>query len=345
MVLLQTTTARRKIVPETLERRVLSTFSDSTSLFRKTSCGVSYTHGLPDYNGHYGVRELCDICPLSQLEQCASAHRVPSPDKMREVARAVPETRGLVVVDISERAAVVSGLETEQPRYYLQHALGFQVHDVRHPHHEQRHGRANIGWKGEQRMTDWTDLTYAVVDVEGNGQQPPDPVELAVVPIVGGAVGEPVSWLLRPAAPIRYFATRIHGLTNEDVADAPEFAGIEAEVLHALEGATLVAHNAHVDLDILKRRLGDGWRCPEVFDTLKLARRLAPGQDSYRLGALVRHFELADNLPEGLTPHRATYDALVTARLFVHLAARTRSLDELRDDSPGEGRDETPPLF
>jgi len=143
-------TARRKIVPETLERRILTAFSDSTSLFRKTSCAVAYAHGLPDYNGHYGVRELCDICPLSQLELCASAHHVPSSDRIREVAAALPEARGLVVVDITERAAVVSGLETEQPRYYLQHALGFQVHDVRHPHHERRHGRADIGWKGEQ---------------------------------------------------------------------------------------------------------------------------------------------------------------------------------------------------
>ena len=40
-------------------------------------------------------------------------------------------------------------------------------------------------------MTDWTSLAYAVVDVEGNGQQPPDLVELAVVPIVGGKIGEP----------------------------------------------------------------------------------------------------------------------------------------------------------
>lgn len=143
-------TARRKIVPATLERRVLTAFSDSTSLFRKTSCAVAYAHGLPDYNGHYGIRELCDICPLSQLELCASAHHMPSPDRIREVARALPEARGLVVVDITERAAVVSGLETEQPRYYLQHALGFQVHDARWPHHERRHGRADIGWKGEQ---------------------------------------------------------------------------------------------------------------------------------------------------------------------------------------------------
>ncbi len=145
-------TARRKIVPETLEQRVLAAFDNSTPLFRKTSCAVAYAHGLPDYNGHYGIgREVCDICPLSQLELCATAHRVPSPGRLREVAAGLPEARGLVVVDITDRAAVVSGLETEQPRYYLQHALGFQVHDVRHPHREHRHGRADIGWKEREQ--------------------------------------------------------------------------------------------------------------------------------------------------------------------------------------------------
>ncbi len=52
-----------------------------------------------------------------------------------------------MVVNITDRAVVVSGLGTEQPRYYLQHALGFQVHDVRYPHVERQHGRADIGWK------------------------------------------------------------------------------------------------------------------------------------------------------------------------------------------------------
>lgn len=139
-------TARRKIVPEALEQRVLATFAGST-LFRKTSCAVSYAHGLPDYNGHVGIRELCDICPLSQLDLCKSAHRVPTADQLHEVASVLPEARGLKVVDITERAAIVSGLSEEQPRYYLQHALGFQVHDERHPHHDRRHGRADIGWK------------------------------------------------------------------------------------------------------------------------------------------------------------------------------------------------------
>jgi DNA repair photolyase len=140
-------TARRKIVPETLEQRVLAAFAGSASLFRKTSCAVSYVHGLPDYNGHYGIGELCDICPAAQVSRCRSAHRVPSASQIRQAARALPETQGMQVAAVSERAAIVSGLADEQPRYYLQHALGFQVHDVRHPHHPRRHGRADIGWK------------------------------------------------------------------------------------------------------------------------------------------------------------------------------------------------------
>lgn len=197
-------------------------------------------------------------------------------------------------------------------------------------------------------MTAWTSLRYVVVDVEGNGQQPPDLVELALVPIASGVIGEPSSWLVRPSKPIKFFATRIHGLTNQDVADAPVFADIQDEVLKALEGASVVAHNAHIDIGVLQRLLHD-WQCPEVFDTLRLARRLLSEQPSYKLGALVEEFRLSEGLPCDLTPHRATYDVLVTARLFVRLASphdgRPLSLEELRDQPSAGGDNETAPLF
>ncbi len=200
-------------------------------------------------------------------------------------------------------------------------------------------------------MTDWTSLSYAVADVEGNGQQPPDLVELAILPITDGAIGKPVAWLVKPPRPIRRFATSIHGISTEDVASAPAFAEIEREVRRALTSIPLIAHNAHVDGAVLQREL-PGWEVPEVFDTLKLARQLLPGQPSYSLGALVRALSLDDGMPPGLTAHRAAYDVLVTARLFVHLATRhdgsPLSLGELRrysgNQEPG-GTDEAAFLF
>jgi DNA polymerase III epsilon subunit-like protein len=193
-------------------------------------------------------------------------------------------------------------------------------------------------------MTDWTSQSFVVVDVEGNGQQPPDLVELAAVPVVDGVIGEPMSWLVKPETPIKHFATRIHGLTNKDVADCPPFEAVKADVLMALSHPALIAHNAHVDVDVLQRKL-PGWEPPEVFDTLKLARRLMPGQASYRLGSLVESFMLAASLPDGLSPHRATYDALVAGRLFVLLATRAATLEELRGQESVGGEKEPPALF
>ncbi|KDA40554.1 DNA polymerase III subunit epsilon [Frankia sp. B2] len=197
-------------------------------------------------------------------------------------------------------------------------------------------------------MTDWTSLDYAVVDVEGNGQQPPDLVELAVVPITGGAIGEPTAWLLRPERPITGFARRIHGITSDMVAGAPVLADVEKEIRAALEGVAIVAHNAHVDLGVLRRSF-PGWEPRDVFDTLRLARRLRPERVSYRLGSLVEAFSLADGLDPQHRPHRATYDALVTARLFALLAtgpdSRPLSLDELRDLPPGGDDDPAATLF
>lgn len=192
-------------------------------------------------------------------------------------------------------------------------------------------------------MTSWTNLNYVVVDVEGNGQQPPDLVELAAVPIVGGVIGEMTSWIVRPDQPITPFARRIHGITNDEVEGADTFADVHEGVLEALKVDALIAHNAHVDVGVLQRKLGD-WQCPEVFDTLKLARRLLPGRESYKLGSLVSEFDLADGIDDELQPHRAEYDAIVTARLFALIAGR-RTLEELRDQPSGGVGDDEPALF
>jgi exodeoxyribonuclease X len=67
--------------------------------------------------------------------------------------------------------------------------------------------------------------------------------------------------------------------------------------------------------------------------------RLLRRQDSYQLGVLVEELNVAEGLAGDLTPHRATYDVLVTARLFLHLATATDtqplSPDVLRGEPAG----------
>jgi DNA polymerase III epsilon subunit-like protein len=125
---------------------------------------------------------------------------------------------------------------------------------------------------------------------------------------------------------------------------APLFADIADQVLAALDMPALVAHNARVDVSILMRKLA-GWQPPEVFDTLRIARRLMPGRASYRLSALTSAFHLTDGLSSTLSPHRAEYDALVAARLFIKMATRVTTLEELRGSPPGKEDGDTPFLF
>ena len=137
--------ARRKILPAAAEARILEAFAEGAGspLFRKTSCGACFAHGLPDYNGHFGIKEVCDICPSVQIGRCARAHHVPT----REEVLAVSERIGdAVIVEINDQCAILDGF-SEQQRYFLQHALAFQFHDLEKPHHLGRHGRAEVGWE------------------------------------------------------------------------------------------------------------------------------------------------------------------------------------------------------
>lgn len=136
--------ARRKFFPRDLEERILARAAQrptGSPLFRKTSCGVAYAHRVSDYNGHYGIRELCDICPSRQVDRCANAWTRPDERRVAETAARL----GGTLVEVNDRAVVVAGL-SEQPRYLIQHSLGYQVHDVAKPHYHHQHGRAAAGW-------------------------------------------------------------------------------------------------------------------------------------------------------------------------------------------------------
>jgi DNA repair photolyase len=140
--------ARRKILPAELDRRVVDFFArhaGGAALFRKTSCAVAHAHGLPDFNGHFGIRELCDICPSVQQRRCGAGFRRPDVDEVAAVAAGLGATSPPVV---TERAVITAGLD-EQARYFLQHRLRYQVHDAALPHQVGRHGRADTGWPAE----------------------------------------------------------------------------------------------------------------------------------------------------------------------------------------------------
>ncbi|MFJ5222339.1 exonuclease domain-containing protein [Streptomyces sp. NPDC088400] len=168
-----------------------------------------------------------------------------------------------------------------------------------------------------------------VVDVEGNGTNPPDLVEVAALPVRDGQPDKNTAgaWLTKPNRPVTPFAARVHGLTNQVLEDQPGWEEIKGAVHACLGTAWIAAHNAHVDYRVLSAHLPQ-WQPAGVIDTLRLAKATYPDLAKYSLDALIEHVE-PDLSQAPAQRHRATFDAYATAQLLIAMASRYENWDQL----------------
>ncbi len=134
---------------------------------------------------------------------------------------------------------------------------------------------------------------------------------------------------LQPDRTIDEDAIRVHGITNEFLADQPRFADIADEFLNFVRDAELIIHNAPFDLGFLNhelRRCGRGHLTLEqickVKDTLLLARQRHPGQRN-SLDALCKRYNV-DNTQRTL--HGALLDAEILADVYLAMTRQQSSM-------------------
>ncbi|MFO6423336.1 exonuclease domain-containing protein [Motilimonas sp. KMU-193] len=159
---------------------------------------------------------------------------------------------------------------------------------------------------------------YVIVDVETTGgHKDYDRItEIAMVKVVGGKVVDQFTSLVDPLRHIPQRITALTGISNQMVADAPEFAQVAKTVDKFSQGAIFVAHNVNFDMGMVKAEFT---RCGLAYHraklcTVVLARKWLPGYDSYSLANIcaARGINLQGH-------HRALNDALATAELFIEI--------------------------
>ncbi|MEU8567780.1 3'-5' exonuclease [Streptomyces pathocidini] len=189
-------------------------------------------------------------------------------------------------------------------------------------------------------FTTWP--TLFVIDVEGNGTTPPDLVEVAALPIRNGHPDKSTAgaWLTRPNRPVTPFATKVHGLSNQDLADQPEWEEIADQVHDFLGTGWICAHHAHVDYRVLKAHLPD-WKPAGVLDTLRLAKATYKDLPAYSLDALIQHVN-PDLTRAPAQRHRATFDAYAAAQLLITMAGHYDTWGQLATAAVPPGLPGTP---
>jgi DNA polymerase III epsilon subunit family exonuclease len=158
------------------------------------------------------------------------------------------------------------------------------------------------------------DRPFVVFDVEttsrdaGMGKL----VEIAGVKVNHGEITDRWSTLVNPGVSIE--GKQLHGITNDDVGDAPSPGDAARSFMEWAGDGLLVGHNVGFDIGFLEAALeGDKIGPGRYLDTLVLVKEAYPDAD-WKLAELAKFFSL-----ETEPTHRAMPDAEATAQLLIRM--------------------------
>ncbi|HVZ68004.1 MAG TPA: DNA polymerase III subunit epsilon [Rhizomicrobium sp.] len=162
-----------------------------------------------------------------------------------------------------------------------------------------------------------------VLDTETTGLDPADGhriIEIGCVELYDHVpTGDTFHRYLNPERDIPLDSQRVHGITEEFLADKPLFAHVVDEMLEFLGEAPLVIHNAGFDLKFLNAELHRVARPPIPFaraiDTIDIAKAKIPGA-RYSLDELCKRFSIDLTTR---TKHGALLDASLLAQVYLEL--------------------------
>ncbi|MGI9532483.1 exonuclease domain-containing protein [Lutimonas sp.] len=158
-------------------------------------------------------------------------------------------------------------------------------------------------------------LKYAIIDVEttGMGIHGNRITEIAILLHDGQKVIDEYESLVNPECSIPHSITRLTGIHDYMVEDAPKFYEIAKKVIQMTTDCIFVAHNVNFDYNVIHKEfadLGFPFRRKKLC-TVRLARKLIPGLPSYSLGKLCTSVGIPLN-----DRHRAMGDTRATTILF-----------------------------
>ena len=161
------------------------------------------------------------------------------------------------------------------------------------------------------------DDTYVVFDIETTGLSKEKEMitEIGAVKVADGKIIDRFSTFVNPQRPISAEITKLTGITDDMVKDAPTIENILPEFLKFCEDTVLVAHNASFDTGFIRiaaERAGLGELHHTIVDTLELARALLPELSKHKLDIVCEHLGVTLN-----GHHRAVNDAEATAEVFI----------------------------
>lgn len=183
----------------------------------------------------------------------------------------------------------------------------------------------------------WKQLPLIAFDTETTGLDPYSGdkiIEVALVVMHLGPEGRvvdrrDVSYLINPGIPIPRKITQITGIADDDVASAPRFETVAAEIAEVLGSGVAIAHNYPFDAAFLTAEFsaaGHAWQEPlAAIDTVDLSMKHFKEARSHKLGDVAKRLDVSLE-----NAHRATDDAAACGYIFAEMVRRHEVGDDLQ---------------
>jgi DNA polymerase-3 subunit epsilon len=201
-----------------------------------------------------------------------------------------------------------------------QQALNFTL-TPRYERISRRRPDARLARSGGMVWSKHRPLVFVDIETTGGSTQTSRITEIGLLRVENGQVVRAFSQLINPEVPIPRFITRLTGISDRMVANAPTFEEVSDELESLLEGAVFVAHVVQFDYGFIKAeyaRLGRRFNTDRLC-SVQLDRLLHPEQPRHGLDHVIKR--LGVFVAER---HRAFDDAEVLWKMF---------RDEYRRDS------------
>jgi len=166
---------------------------------------------------------------------------------------------------------------------------------------------------------------FTVFDIETTGLSNinDEIIEIGAVKIKEGKIIDTFETFVNPKIPISSFITKLTGIDESMVKDAPSIEEILPKFLEFASNSVLVAHNANFDVSFIKSKAKKFNLNVNnaVLDTLELSRHLYKDLKNYKLDTLADHLQVKLE-----HHHRAVDDAMATAEIFIKTIDRLKEL-------------------
>ncbi|WP_067724860.1 3'-5' exonuclease [Oceanobacillus damuensis] len=157
-------------------------------------------------------------------------------------------------------------------------------------------------------------MNFVSIDFETANEKRHSPCAVGLVVANEHEIIDEYYSLINPLTDFRSFNTYIHGITEDDVADAPTFAELWPTLNKYLMNNLVVAHNASFDMSVIRNTL-DYFKLPypimDYLCTVKISQQIWPEFDNHKLNTL------ASNHGITFEHHHALEDARVAAKVFM----------------------------